>query len=136
MLPVYSAFVSREILQEQLFSKDKVNKKLTLILVTNIVIYNTDPENSITQLTLDYYDSDGVVLKKLLPQAMMIKPMAARSFVINGSEYESWGAKLLITWQSDILVNEPIIEGLSTGSKGQNGFSFSTQGKPIQARTK
>lgn len=136
LLPVYSAYVSKEVLKDQLFSKEKVEERLTQNLVTNVVVHNNDFANSITLLTIDYYDSAGLVLRKILSEPMVIQPMAANSFIIDGSDYASWGAKLLITWQSDTLVNEPIIEGLTTGVRGAYGFSFSAQGRPIPTRAK
>ena len=136
LLPVYSAYVAKEFSKEQLFSKEKVNKKLAHNMVTNIVIHNNDFENSITLNTIDYYDSAGVVISKVLSKPMMIEPMTASSFVINGSEYDSWGAKLVITWKSDTLVNEPIIEGLTMGTRGSHSLSFSAQGRPLSTRDK
>ena len=96
-------------------------------------IRNIDPKNPITILSADYYDSNGVVVKKFVTTPVTIKPMASTYFFIALSDKSGgWGANYLIEWKSDAKVNEPIIEGVTYGSRGTHSVSFVSRGKVIK----
>ncbi|MCK9377097.1 MAG: DUF3124 domain-containing protein [Syntrophobacterales bacterium] len=103
-------------------------------LRANLVIHNTDPSQPITILRIDDYDSDGKKVSSYLKQPVKLNPLAATRVVIKETkkEAEGLGANFIIQWQADKRVNEPIIECLMLGTLGNQGFSFTAQGRIIQ----
>ena len=102
-------------------------------LSVNLSIRNIDPKNPITILSADYYDSNGVVIRKFVKAPVTIKPMASTYFFIALSDKSGgWGANYLIEWKSESKVNEPIIEGVTYGARGNHSISFVSRGKVIK----
>ena len=88
-------------------------------------IRNTDPDHQITILSVDYYASDGKLLKYYLKQPRRLDPMAsARYFVKESDKSGSSGANFLVKWKSEQEVNEPIIEGVMIGAESEQGISL------------
>ncbi|MFA5110869.1 MAG: DUF3124 domain-containing protein [Desulfobaccales bacterium] len=106
-------------------------------LRANLVIHNTDPSQSITILRIDDYDSDGKKVSSYLKQPVKLNPLAATRVVIKETkkEAEGSGANFIIQWQADKRVTEPIIDCLMLGTLGNQGFSFTAQGRIIQEET-
>jgi hypothetical protein len=83
-------------------------------------------------LNVDYYDSNGKLIKSFVSESLKIKPMAATYFFIRMPDLsEGWGAKVLIRWQAQSMVNEPIVESVTVGL-GTHSISIIRQGKPIR----
>jgi hypothetical protein len=101
-------------------------------LTTNLAVHNTDIKYPITILKADLYDLNGELLKSYLADSQEIKPLASKDFFLKAKDItEGWGGKMLIRWQSESLVNEPIIESLTFGFGGTHSVSFKTYGKPV-----
>jgi len=104
-----------------------------ILLSSTITIRNTDRHNAITLISVDYYDTKGVIVEKLQAIPLQIAPLETIRFVIKESDTRGGsGAKCLIRWKSDISVNEPLIETIMIGTRLQQGISFSTQGVVIE----
>ena len=102
-------------------------------LTATLSIRNTDLNNPIEILSADYYDSSGKLLKKYLKGSQHLKPLETVRYIVKESDKEGGsGAKFIVTWQSQIEVNEPIIETIMIGTKSQQGISFISQGKVIE----
>ena len=101
-------------------------------LAINLSIRNTDSKNPITIISADYYDSNGVVVKKYITKPVTLKPMASTYFFVAQSDKSGgWGANFIVEWKSEKKVNEPIIESVTYGSRGTHSVSFVSQGKVI-----
>ena len=108
-------------------------REIPFELSINLSIRNTDSRNPITIVSADYYDSDGVLVKGFISEPLRIKPMASTYFLIRQSDSGGgWGANYLIRWKSETEVNEPIIEGVTYGSRGTHSISFINRGKVIK----
>ena len=108
-------------------------RRIEFQLSVNLSIRNTDPKNPITILSADYYDSNGVLVRKFVTKPVTIKPMASTYFLIATSDKSGgWGANYLIEWKSETKVNEPIIESVTYGSRGTHSVSFVSRGKVIK----
>ncbi|MBW1782686.1 MAG: DUF3124 domain-containing protein [Deltaproteobacteria bacterium] len=106
------------------------------LLAATLSIRNTDPNHSITILSADYYDTDGKLLRRYLTGPRQLSKMASTRFIIKESDKSGGsGAKFIVTWKSDTLVNEPIIEGVMIGTKTQQGISFVCRGRAITDKT-
>jgi hypothetical protein len=106
------------------------------ILLTGILsIRNTDLTHAITIVKADYYDSDGMLIKSYLSQAITLKPMASTRFIVKESDTRGGsGANFLVQWRAETEVNEPIMEGVMIGAAGQQGISFTSRGKAIRKK--
>ena len=95
-------------------------------------IHNTDLVQTITITRVDYYDSDGKLVKKYLEKSQKINPMGSIRFSVKASDTAGgWGANFLVEWKSEKEVNQPIIESLMTGLRGNHSVSFISQGRVI-----
>jgi hypothetical protein len=103
-------------------------------LRANLVIHNTDPQKSITVTRIDHYDTHGKLVEKYLAKPVKLDPLGATRIVVKEprKEDEGLGANFIVQWQADQKVNEPLIDCLMLGTLGNQGFSFTSQGRMIQ----
>ena len=95
-------------------------------------IHNTDRTQQITITRVDYYDSDGKLVRKYLENSKKINPMGSIKFYVKASDTAGgWGANFLVEWKSEKEVNQPIVESLMTGLRGNHSVSFISQGRVI-----
>jgi len=120
-VPVYSHIYSGD--REQPF-----------YLAATLSIRNTDTKHAITLTAVDYYDSDGKFLKHYLEKALPLNAMATKRYVVPESDKSGGsGAKFIIKWQSGEPVAEPLIESVMISTKTQQGISFTSRGRVLEA---
>ena len=108
------------------------DREITWHLSALLSIHNTDSSQPITITRVDYYDSDGKLVRKHLEKSRTINPMASIKFYVKASDTAGgWGANFLVQWKSEKEVNQPIIESLMTGLRGNHSVSFISQGRVI-----
>ena len=108
------------------------DKEHPFLLAAILSIRNIDPNHHITVVAVDYFDSDGNLLRKYVEKSVELAPLASRRFVVGESDKSGGsGAKFIVRWQSATKVNAPIIEGVMIGTKMQQGISFVSRGQPI-----
>ena len=120
-VPVYSHIYSGD--REQPF-----------YLAATLSIRNTDTKHAIMLTAVDYYDSDGKFLKHYLDKALSLDAMATKRYVVPESDKSGGsGAKFIIKWQSEQPVGEPLIESVMISTKTQQGISFTSRGRVLEA---
>ena len=103
------------------------------LLTATLSIRNTDQERSLTLKSVNYYDSEGNLLRQYLEQPTVIKPLGSTRYIVPESESKGGsGAKFLVEWEAKPSVNEPIIESVMIGTKMQQGISFISTGRVIK----
>ena len=108
------------------------DKEITWQLSALLSVRNTDPAHPITVSRVEYYDSDGKLVRKYLEKSKKINPMGSVYFYVKTSDTAGgWGANFLVEWESEKKVNEPIIESLMSGMRGNHSVSFISQGRVI-----
>jgi len=103
-------------------------------LRATIFIHNTDQNNAINIVGIDFYNSGGKLVDKYLSQPLKLNALAATRINVKqplGGE-EGMAAHFIVQWQSATKVVEPIIQGLFFGSSGTRGYSFTLQPRIIQ----
>ncbi len=109
------------------------NRELPFYLTATLSIRNTDPDQPITVTAIDYYDSNGKLLKKYLQKNLTLNPMASTRVVIKESDKGGGsGANFIVKWESKNRVSEPIIESIMIGAQMQQGISFTSRGQVIK----
>jgi hypothetical protein len=107
------------------------NERPFLLTVT-ISIRNTDPKHKIKVTRVDYFESQGKLLKKYLDAPLMLKPLESKRYVVPESEKTGGsGAFFMVEWKSDRPVNPPIVESIMIGTQSQQGISFTSRGQVI-----
>lgn len=132
-VPVYSHVALRlTTAMGSVFSKKK-DVAVPFQLATNVSIRNTDPNSSITIMKADYYNTEGSIVKKYVETPVEVAPMASTYFFVSQSdESGGHGANFLIRWEARRPVNEPIIESVTFGMRGNHSLSFVTKSKTIR----
>ena len=109
------------------------DKELTWQLSSLLSIRNTDSALPITILRVEYYDTDGKLVRKYLEKSKQLNPMGSAYFYVKTTDTAGgWGANFLVEWKSEEKVNEPIIESLMTGQRGTHSVSFISLGRVIE----
>jgi len=102
-------------------------------LTVTVSIRNTDPVQPIKILSVQYFDTDGKLLKNYLEKETNLRPFGSAEYVIKESEKEGGaGANFLVKWESDKEVTEPIVESIMISTATQQGISFSSRGQAIE----
>jgi Protein of unknown function (DUF3124) len=109
------------------------DRERKILLTVILSIRNTDPDHAISIDKVNYFDSDGKLIKSYLSHPLNLKPMASTRFIVKESDtFGGSGANFIVVWKADKEVNEPIIEGVMIGATGQQGISFTSRGKAIR----
>ena len=110
------------------------NREQPFYLAATLSIRNTDREHPITITAVDYYDSQGKFLKHYLEKPLVLGAMATQRYVVPESDKSGGsGAKFIVAWQSDKPVAEPLIESVMISTKTQQGISFTSRGRVLDA---
>jgi hypothetical protein len=118
-VPIYS----------HIYSGDKENP---FLLTAILSVRNTDPGHAITLTTVDYFDSNGKLLRRYLEKPVELGALASIRYVVGESDKSGGsGAKFIVEWLAASQVNPPILEGIMIGTKMQQGISFVSRGQVI-----
>jgi len=113
------------------------DREYRLYLAATLSIRNTDPSQPITILEVNYFDSDGVLIKKYIENPIRLNAMASTRYVVKASDKVGGsGANFIVKWASDRKVNPPIVEAVMIGTQMQQGISFTSRGQVIDEPSK
>ena len=110
---------------------DERYKDKPFALTATLSIRNTDRRNSIILESVDYYDSEGNLLRNYLERPTALAPLVSVRYIVRESDKGGSGAKFLVRWKSKKPVSAPIVESVMIGTKMQQGISFISQGRVI-----
>jgi hypothetical protein len=109
------------------------DRERPFLLTAILSVRNTDPIHSITISTIDYYSSDGKLIKKYIDRPVELKPLASARYIVPESDSSGGsGANFIVKWKADSEVNNVIVEGVMIGAKMQQGISFVSRGQVIK----
>lgn len=102
------------------------------LLTVTISIRNIDPKQKITIRAVDYYETQGNLLKHFVEKPVTLKPLESLRYVIPEKDKTGGsGANFIVEWTSDEFVNPPIVESIMIGAQSQQGVSFISRGQAI-----
>ncbi len=105
------------------------------LLETTLSIRNTDPENSILLKSVDYYDTQGKLVKKYLDKTVKLAPLQTTAYLVKKKDERGGsGANFIVKWGAEKPVYEPIIEAVMVGASDNQHISFISQGRPLAKR--
>jgi len=101
-------------------------------LAAILSIRNTNLKSSIYLISVNYYDSEGDLIKDYLAAPMNLNALASTRYIIAEDDKAGGsGAKFIVRWRSENPVNPPIIEGVMIGTHSGQGISFVSRGQGI-----
>lgn len=108
------------------------DRERPFLLTVTISIRNLDPKETIEITTVDYYETQGNLLKHFMETPVTLKPLESIRYVIPEKDKTGGsGANFIVEWKSDKSVNPPIVESIMIGAQSQQGVSFTSRGQPI-----
>jgi Protein of unknown function (DUF3124) len=108
------------------------NREQPFLLTVTLSIRNIDPKNQIKIISIDYYETQGKLLKKYIDKPIVLNPLATSRYIVPQKDKSGGsGANFLVEWQSDKNVNPPIIESIMISTQMQRGISFTSRGQEI-----
>jgi len=109
---------------------DKVNQNS--LLSATLSIRNTSPSDSLFVSVIDYYDTDGDLVRSYIDNPIVLSPMASVNYVIEKEDSAGGsGANFIVELSSDHNL-QPLIQAIMIGENGNNkGFAFATDGYSI-----
>jgi Protein of unknown function (DUF3124) len=106
------------------------NRKFNLAVTLSI--RNTDMSRSFTITSVEYFDTDGKLVRTYLDKPKIIKPLESVSFIVKESDDAGGhGANFIVRWNSNQKINTPIIESVMISTTMQQGISFTSRGVEI-----
>ena len=108
-------------------------RKRPLLLATTLSIRNTDRTAAFKVTAIDYYDTDGKLVRRHLERPAVVAPMATHYVHLEEKDKAGgFGANFIVRWQADREINTPIIECVMIGATGGQGISFVSPGQEIR----
>ena len=102
-------------------------------LSITVSIRNSDSTKDLYIESIDYYNTEGKLVKQYLTQPYILKPMASIDYVVNLEDMSGGnGAKFLINTASKNKISNPIAEAIMINTLGNSNLSFVTQGYIIE----
>lgn len=103
-------------------------------LTCTVFFHNIDPKQAIEILAIDFYDSSGKLLKKLIDAPLQINPQNTKEITlqVRAQPDEDCGTHLVARWKSPQPANAPLVEALMVGQVLNRGISFLTQGCEVK----
>ena len=102
-------------------------------LTATLSIHNIDLEKSIRITRVDYYNTNGDLIKAYVKDRIVLKPLQTVQVVImQGNAGSGTGANVIVEWRSASDVSSPIVEAAMVFNTGQQGGSFLSTGKVIK----
>ncbi|MBN2078314.1 MAG: DUF3124 domain-containing protein [Spirochaetes bacterium] len=108
--------------------------KWDLDLSITLSIHNIDPVHNIVIESIDYFNTRGTLIHRYLKNntTMALRPMETYNIAIKEKDDRGGiGANFIVRWKAQSKVNNPIVETIMIGTKGQQGISFTSRGVAI-----
>jgi hypothetical protein len=101
-------------------------------LETTLSIRNIDPDQTIYIATVQYFDTDGKLVKTHLDQTIRLGPLQTIEFLVERRDSTGGsGANFLVEWLGERASARPLVETVMAGTVGAHGISFGRTGIEI-----
>jgi hypothetical protein len=108
-------------------------RKRPFQLATTLSIRNTDMAASFRVTAIDYYDTNGKLVRRYLDKPLALRPLASTSVHIEEKDVSGgFGANFIVRWDADRAINAPIVECVMIGATSGQGISFVSPAQEIR----
>jgi len=102
-------------------------------LSATLSIRNTSFSDSLFISKIDYYNTDGKLVRKFIKNPISLTPMASLNYVIEKyDDTGGHGANFIVDISAKNRDIRPIIQAIMIGQHGNKGIAFSTDGYSIK----
>lgn len=102
--------------------------KLTILLS----IRNTDLRRPLFITSVEYFDSDGKLVRSHLKEPLRLPAMATKEFLVEENDRTGGsGANFIVRWRASEPINAPMVETIMVGSAAGQGISFTGPAREI-----
>ncbi len=109
-----------------------VNNQNSLLAAT-LSIRNTSYSDSLFISTIDYFNTDGSLVRSYVENQISLRPMATINYVIEREDDTGGsGANFIVRLSAKNANVKPIVQAVMVGQNGNKGFSFTTDGYSIK----
>ncbi|WP_300459787.1 DUF3124 domain-containing protein [Desulfobacula sp.] len=110
------------------------DRERSFMLTITLSIRNIDLHHPIKITTVDYYETQGKLLKKILSTPQILNPLESIRYVIPERDKTGGsGANFVVEWHADRFVNPPIVESIMIGAQSGQGISFLSRGRVMMS---
>jgi hypothetical protein len=108
---------------------DEINQNT--LLAATLSIRNTSFKDSLFISMIDYYNTDGALVRSYIDNTISLPPMATLNYVIKKEDDEGGsGANFMVSLSARNKDVHPLIQAIMIGEMGNKGFSFMTDAYP------
>jgi hypothetical protein len=112
------------------------NKERPFNLAVTLSIRNTDPKTSLRLTVVDYFDTEGRLIRHYLESPVELNPLGSIRYVVAEKDVSGGsGANFLVRWESASTINVPVVESVMIGAQSGQGISFTSQSREILENT-
>jgi hypothetical protein len=98
-----------------------------------VSLRNTSDTDTIYITNASYYDTHGKLVRTYFDNAIYLSPLETTEIVIDEKDVTGGtGSNFIFEWSMPAGASEPLFEGVMSSTMGQQGLSFTTQGKRIK----
>ena len=109
------------------------DKERPFNLAVTLSIRNTDTKGALRLTAVDYYDTEGKLVRSYLDAPRELGPLASIRYVVAEKDVKGGsGANFIVRWESAAPVNAPVVESVMIGAQSGQGISFTSQAREIQ----
>lgn len=102
------------------------------LLTATLSIRNTSIRDSIYIVEVDYYDTQGNLVREYLDKALLLTPLQSTEYIVEeADDTGGTGANFIITWGGNSAKIKPIFQAVMVLKSGQHALSFVTEGVSI-----
>ncbi len=109
------------------------DRRRTIDLAATLSVRNTDMKNSIVLRSVDYYSTEGKLVRKYLSAPVELGPMSTADFIVARTDSSGGaGANFVVDWVSSKTVSEPIAEAVMVSTGSSQSISFVSRGETVR----
>lgn len=102
------------------------------LLAATLSVRNTSFTDSLILFRVDYFNTDGKLVRPFINEKVVIQPMATKSYVLSKQDDTGGhGANFIVEIASKSEMVKPVIQSIMIGEHSNKGFAFSTDGYSI-----
>jgi hypothetical protein len=107
-------------------------KKTYLTVILSL--RNTSFSDTLFFDRIEYYDSNGHLLREYIDQVLVLRPMESMEYIVEAKEKKGGaGANFIVSYSArSNLKNPPLIESVMMGNLDNYRFSFTSRGVEIK----
>lgn len=101
-------------------------------LTATLNIHNADINSNITVTKINYYNTNGELVRSFIEDGFLLNPLQSKQFIIKQTDISGGtAAKFIIQWFSEKRVLKPVVEAVMISTSSQQGISFKTESTVI-----